>query len=137
VIDAEAPDIDLAPLGQLLADQAVMKVFHAARQDIEIVYAKAGNIWVQTGKQARELTTGGNDSMPSWSPDGATIYFVRTVNAVGHWPASGVIREYQETVPSIMQVKADGSAAYTLLGVSFLSRLKRYEYANGRMVLEQ
>ena len=36
VVDAQAPGIDLAPLGALLADQAVMKVFHAARQDIEI-----------------------------------------------------------------------------------------------------
>jgi aspartyl protease family protein len=27
--------------------------------------------------------------------------------------------------------------AQNLLGVSFLSKLKRYEYANGRMVLEQ
>ena len=35
-----------------------------------IVYAKAGNIWVQTGKDAKQLTTGGDDSMPSWSPDG-------------------------------------------------------------------
>jgi Tol biopolymer transport system component len=78
-----------------------------------IVYAKAGNIWVQADKQAHELTTGGNDSMPSWSPDGSTIYFVRTVNAVGHWPANGVIREYQMTVPSIMQVKADGTATPT------------------------
>src|SRR5690242_2904809 len=36
VVDAQAADIDLAPLGELLADQAVPKVFHAARQDIEI-----------------------------------------------------------------------------------------------------
>jgi ribonuclease D len=36
VVDAEAPGIDLAPLGALLADPAVVKVFHAARQDIEI-----------------------------------------------------------------------------------------------------
>jgi ribonuclease D len=36
VVDALAPDIDLAPLGELLADTAVMKVFHAARQDVEI-----------------------------------------------------------------------------------------------------
>ena len=43
-----------------------------------IVYAKAGNIWVQTGKDAHQLTTGGNDSMPSWSPDGTTVYFIRT-----------------------------------------------------------
>ena len=36
VVDALAPGIDLAPLGALLADEAVTKVFHAARQDIEI-----------------------------------------------------------------------------------------------------
>ncbi len=36
VVDALAEGIDLAPLGALLADQRVMKVFHAARQDIEI-----------------------------------------------------------------------------------------------------
>ena len=40
VIDAEAPDLDLAPLGELLADPAVTKVFHAARQDIEIFLLK-------------------------------------------------------------------------------------------------
>jgi ribonuclease D len=36
VVDALAPGIDLAPLGGLLADPNVVKVFHAARQDIEI-----------------------------------------------------------------------------------------------------
>ncbi len=36
VVDAEVPGIDLAPLGRLLADPAVVKVFHAARQDVEI-----------------------------------------------------------------------------------------------------
>jgi ribonuclease D len=44
VIDAQSPDIDLAPLGTLLADQAVMKVFHAARQDIEIFVLKFGDV---------------------------------------------------------------------------------------------
>jgi aspartyl protease family protein len=34
-------------------------------------------------------------------------------------------------------VLPDEALATNLLGVSFLSRLKRYEYANGRMVLEQ
>ena len=43
-----------------------------------IVYAKAGNIWIQTGKDVKQLTKGGDDSMPSWSPDGASIYFIRT-----------------------------------------------------------
>ncbi len=36
VVDALAPGLDLAPLGALLADTSVVKVFHAARQDVEI-----------------------------------------------------------------------------------------------------
>jgi ribonuclease D len=44
VVDAEAEGIDLAPLGALLADQSVMKVFHAARQDIEIFVLKFGDV---------------------------------------------------------------------------------------------
>jgi ribonuclease D len=41
VVDALAPDIDLAPFFSLMADENVMKVFHAARQDIEIVWHRA------------------------------------------------------------------------------------------------
>ncbi len=44
VIDAQAPDLDLAPLGELLANPAVMKVFHAARQDIEIFVLRFGDV---------------------------------------------------------------------------------------------
>ena len=44
VVDAEAPGLDLAPLGRLLADPAVTKVFHAARQDIEIFLLKFGAV---------------------------------------------------------------------------------------------
>jgi ribonuclease D len=44
VIDAQAPGLDLTALGELLADQAVTKVFHAARQDIEIFNLKFGAI---------------------------------------------------------------------------------------------
>ncbi len=36
VVDAQAQGIDLAPLGALLANPQVVKVFHACRQDIEI-----------------------------------------------------------------------------------------------------
>ena len=42
VVDPLAPGIDLAPFFALMADQRVMKVFHAARQDIEIVHYRAG-----------------------------------------------------------------------------------------------
>lgn len=74
-----------------------------------IVYAKAGNIWVQNGKDTHQLTTGGNDAMPSWSPDGTSIYFIRTVTGAGRWPAANVTRDYTLTTPSVMQIKGDGS----------------------------
>jgi ribonuclease D len=38
VIDALAPEIDLSPVFDILKDTRVMKVFHAARQDMEIFY---------------------------------------------------------------------------------------------------
>jgi ribonuclease D len=41
VVDALAPGIDLAPFYALMANETVMKVFHAARQDIEIVWHAA------------------------------------------------------------------------------------------------
>ncbi len=43
-IDAMAPGIDLAPLLELLANPRVLKVFHAARQDIEIFFHMTGQI---------------------------------------------------------------------------------------------
>ncbi|MGH7056377.1 MAG: ribonuclease D [Acetobacteraceae bacterium] len=44
VIDALAPGLDIAPLGRLLADPAVTKVFHAARQDVEIFLLLFGRV---------------------------------------------------------------------------------------------
>ncbi len=41
MVDALAPGIDLAPFFELMANEKVMKVFHAARQDIEIVWHRA------------------------------------------------------------------------------------------------
>ncbi len=43
-IDTLAPDIDLAPLFELLARPSTLKVFHAARQDVEIFYHLSGAI---------------------------------------------------------------------------------------------
>ena len=37
-IDAMAPDLDLTPFFALMADERVTKVFHAARQDLEIIW---------------------------------------------------------------------------------------------------
>ncbi|WP_281015442.1 ribonuclease D [Rhodoplanes serenus] len=44
VVDALAEGIDLAPFYALMANERVLKVFHAARQDIEIVWHQASLI---------------------------------------------------------------------------------------------
>jgi ribonuclease D len=44
IVDALAEGIDLAPFFTLMADPKVVKVFHAARQDIEICWHAAGII---------------------------------------------------------------------------------------------
>ncbi len=43
-IDPLAKNMDLSPLLDLLADEAVLKVFHAARQDIEIFFQMTGGV---------------------------------------------------------------------------------------------
>ncbi len=44
VVDALADGLDLVPFFALMADERVTKVFHAARQDIEIVWHRNGTI---------------------------------------------------------------------------------------------
>jgi ribonuclease D len=43
-VDALADGLDLAPLLELMANEKVLKVFHAARQDLEIFYKLAGSL---------------------------------------------------------------------------------------------
>ena len=44
VVDALATELDLSPLFALMANESIIKVFHAARQDIEIVWNMAKTI---------------------------------------------------------------------------------------------
>jgi ribonuclease D len=44
LVDPLSPDIDLKPFFALMANEAVTKVFHAARQDIEIIFHLGGLI---------------------------------------------------------------------------------------------
>jgi ribonuclease D len=44
VVDTISDRLDLAPLGDLLANPAVIKVFHAARQDVEIFVQRFGAV---------------------------------------------------------------------------------------------
>jgi ribonuclease D len=43
-IDALAPDLDLDPLFDLMGNPSVVKVFHAARQDVEIFWKLSGRV---------------------------------------------------------------------------------------------
>ncbi|MBN8935870.1 MAG: ribonuclease D [Rhizobiales bacterium] len=63
-VDALAPGIDLKPFFQLMADERVLKVFHAARQDIEIVWHRAGIVPRQIfDTQVAAMVLGHGDSI--------------------------------------------------------------------------
>ncbi len=74
-----------------------------------IAYIKSGNVWLQSGATAKQLTNGGKDSNPSWSPDGESIYFIRWAEESARHPWQGRSSRYLLTVPKLMRVPADGS----------------------------
>jgi dipeptidyl aminopeptidase/acylaminoacyl peptidase len=82
-----------------------------------IAYVKSGNVWIQSGSRARQLTESGRASMPSWSPDGTSIYYIETLSELGlHRPSpNDRRRRYAMTVPNIMRVRADGSGQPELI----------------------
>ena len=101
-----------------------------------LVYAKDGNIWIQSGDQATQLTAPGkgvDDSMPSFSPDGKFVYFVRTRRATGKWSIDGAIKDYALDVPTLMRVTvADGSTDRLLDGIVDPARRLQVERVHPR-----
>jgi Tol biopolymer transport system component len=87
-----------------------------------IVYAKGGNIWIQTNEDAKQLTSSGGDSMPSWSKDGAWIYYIRSKDAIGYWFVEKRGRNgfYDIVVQDLMRVRADGSAEPEQLATGYI-----------------
>ena len=64
IIDALADGIDLSPLFDLLADENVLKVFHAARQDLEIFHHLSGRLPVPVfDTQVAAMVCGFGDSV--------------------------------------------------------------------------
>ena len=76
-----------------------------------IVYAKGGNVWIQTDDEAKQLTDTGKDSMPSWSADGQWVYYINTVREEGRWAGE----DYALDVPRLVRIKADGSGEPEIL----------------------
>ncbi len=75
-----------------------------------IVYAKGGNIWIQSGSKATQVTSSGHDSMPTWSADGRWIYYVETHTERGLYPYAGAPVDYDLTYPIVVRVHPDGTA---------------------------
>jgi len=75
-----------------------------------LVYVKAGNVWLQRGNEAGQLTTGGRDSMATFAPDGDWVYFIRTTPESGSWRVNGVTRRYRLATPTLMRVGVDGES---------------------------
>jgi WD40 repeat protein len=74
-----------------------------------IVYVKAGNVWIQSDRSVRQLTTSGTASMASWSPDGTSIFYVDSATQKGLAPIGAGGTQYTMSVPTIMRIAADGS----------------------------
>jgi hypothetical protein len=86
-----------------------------------LVYAKDGNIWLQSNGVATQLTDGGADSMPSFTADGANVLFVRTRRVTGLWASCGgcAMSSYRMDVPSVMEVSVAGGTVKKLLDGSY------------------
>jgi Tol biopolymer transport system component len=96
------------------------------------LYVKDGNIWAQSGGDARQLSNHERrqaDAMPTWSPDGTTIYFVRTTPEVGNWLSAGELHPYNLQIPQLMRLPADGSGdPHVLLTGRFRSGSNTWSY---------
>lgn len=95
-----------------------------------IVYAKVGNIWIQTDKEVHQLTRTGQDSMPTFSADGQWVYFIRITETSGKFPTGGFQSRswYDLSTPSLIRVKPDGTGVEKLLTGSYAQGTSRWFY---------
>jgi len=75
-----------------------------------IVYAKGGNIWIQSDSGVVQLTDTGGASMPSWSSDGLWITYIQSRDELGKWPVRGRNSWYDISMQDVMRIRSDGSA---------------------------
>jgi dipeptidyl aminopeptidase/acylaminoacyl peptidase len=83
--------------------------------DGKLVYAKAGNLWIQEGTATRPLTSTGRDSQPAWSQDGAWIYFIETRHTRVKYPIQGQPVIYELDYPILTRIRPDGTDRTAIL----------------------
>jgi Tol biopolymer transport system component len=79
-----------------------------------VAYVKSGEVFVQTGTRAVQITTsvaGSVASAPVWSPDGQWVYYIDTRLTTGSWldPDEGGIEDFLLTYPVLCRVAPDGT----------------------------
>jgi hypothetical protein len=93
-----------------------------------IVFAKQGNLWVESNYSATQITDTGHDSMPSWSADGQWIYFIETVEQRGLFPAQGAARYYTLTYPVLTRIHKDGTGRQALFSGLYKAGGGQYQW---------
>jgi hypothetical protein len=93
-----------------------------------IVFVKQGNIWIQSGTDARQLTDSGHDSMPTWSDDGQWIYFIETRTERGLYPYAGTPVYYDLTYPIVTRIHADGSGREAIATGKYTTNGGKYQW---------
>jgi hypothetical protein len=86
-----------------------------------LVYVEGGNLWVQSGTTARQLTqsvNGSRASQPAFSPDGQWIYYIDTRTTTGRWydPDAGyAVARYIYNYPVLCRIHPDGTGQKDVL----------------------
>jgi len=105
-----------------------------------IVFAKAGNLWTVSGDDVlAQLTTDGTDGSPSWSSDGKTLVFVRTLSTHGAVPCAmisasgciGAVAGYALTYPKIESMPAADGTPTTIASGLYSWSGGKYSYYYG------
>ncbi len=88
-----------------------------------LVYARSGNLWIQNGTTARQLTQSENGwpaSQPAFSPDGQWVYFIETRSGPGRWYAyNGNVTNFDLNYPVLCRIHPDGTGKEDVLSSLF------------------
>jgi Tol biopolymer transport system component len=102
-VDEPAPEVTAPPIVEPPSSE---------RADVKgsIIFTRAGDIWAASGTSLERLTANDSvraDSDPAWSPDGKSIYFIRTTKRTTNKTRPG--GKYTLTPTDLMRMKPDGT----------------------------